>query len=65
MWARSRGVKTWTTATGLVNPSVPLRSQAQQMAVHAVDILESAQRVATLQALQGCTRALATTARVA
>jgi len=35
------------------------------MAVHAVDILESAQRVATLpQALQGCTRAIATTARV-
>jgi tRNA/rRNA methyltransferase len=50
----------------LVNPQCePLSVEAQQMAVHAVDILESAQRVATLpQALQGCTRAIATTARV-
>lgn len=50
----------------LVNPQCePLSVEAKLMAVHAVDILESAQRVATLpQALQGCTRAIATTARV-
>ena len=50
----------------LVNPQCePLSVEAQQMAVHAVDILEAAQQVATLpQALQGCTRVIATTARV-
>lgn len=50
----------------LVNPQCdPLSVEAQHMAVHAVDILEAAVRVATLpQALQGCTRAIATTARV-
>lgn len=49
----------------LVNPQCdPLSPEAQQMAVHAVDILENAQQVATLpEALQGCTRAIATTAR--
>jgi len=50
----------------LVNPQCdPLSVEAQQMAVHALDILESAQRVAKLpEALLGCTRAIATTARV-
>ncbi|ARV59128.1 RNA methyltransferase [Nostocales cyanobacterium HT-58-2] len=50
----------------LVNPQCEPRShQALQMAVHAKDILESAVSVATLpEALQGCTRAIATTARV-
>lgn len=49
----------------LVNPQCdPLSLEAKQMAVHAVDILESAQQEATLpQALQGCTRAIATTSR--
>lgn len=49
----------------LVNPQCdPLSLEAQQMAVHAVDILEAAQIVPTLPAaLQGCTRAIATTAR--
>ena len=49
----------------LVNPQCePLSVEAQVMAVHAVDVLEAAQQVATLpQALQGCTRAIATTAR--
>lgn len=50
----------------LVNPQCdPLSAEAKLMAVHAVDILEAAQRVATMRsALQGCTRAIATTARV-
>jgi len=43
----------------LVNQCEPSQLRLK-MAVHAVDILESAQRVATPQALQGCTRALAT-----
>ncbi|BAZ20189.1 RNA methyltransferase [Kalymmatonema gypsitolerans NIES-4073] len=50
----------------LVNPQCdPLSPEALQMAVHAKDVLESAVSVGTLpQALQGCTRAIATTARV-
>lgn len=50
----------------LVNPQCDLLSgEAQLMAVHALDILEAAQQVATLpEALLGCTRAIATTARV-
>jgi tRNA/rRNA methyltransferase len=50
----------------LVNPQCDsLSTEALQMAVHAKDILQSAQSVTTLpQALQGCTRAIATTARV-
>lgn len=50
----------------LVNPQCdPLSAEAKLMAVHAVDILEAAQQVATMpSALQGCTRAIATTARV-
>jgi len=50
----------------LVNPQCdPLSVEATQMAVHAKDVLESAVTVATLPAaLQGCTRAIATTARV-
>lgn len=49
----------------LVNPQCDPRSQeARQMAVHAADILETAQQVATIpEALQECTRAIATTAR--
>ncbi|PPS40905.1 RNA methyltransferase [Chroococcidiopsis sp. TS-821] len=49
----------------LVNPQCdPLSKEAQQMAVHAVDILENAVQVATLpEALVDCTRAIATTAR--
>lgn len=49
----------------LVNPHCnPKASQARQMAVHGVDVLASAQQVATLpEALQGCQRAIATTAR--
>jgi tRNA/rRNA methyltransferase len=49
----------------LVNPQCdPLSLEAQQMAVHAFDILQAAQVVGTLPAaLQGCTRAIATTAR--
>ncbi|MEQ8998717.1 MAG: RNA methyltransferase [Coleofasciculus sp. B1-GNL1-01] len=49
----------------LVNPHCnPRASEARQMAVHGVDVLESAQQVATLpEALQGCQRAIATTAR--
>ena len=43
----------------------PLSAEAKLMAVHAVDILEAAIDVATLpDALQGCQRAIATTARV-
>lgn len=41
-----------------------LGPEARRMAVHAIDILESAQQVQTLpEALQGCQRAIATTAR--
>jgi len=49
----------------LVNPQCdPLSIEAQQMAVHALDILQAAQLVDTLPAaLQGCTKAIATTAR--
>lgn len=47
----------------LVNPQCdPLGDEARQMAVHAADILEAAQRVQTLpEALIGCQRAIATT----
>jgi tRNA/rRNA methyltransferase len=50
----------------LVNPQCnPLSNEALQMAVHAKDILVASVSVATLpQALQGCTRAIATTARI-
>ncbi len=50
----------------LVNPQCdPLSEAALQMAVHAADVLEAAQRVATLpEALQGCQRAIATTVRL-
>lgn len=50
----------------LVNPQCdPLSPEATQMAVHAYDILQSAQIVDTLSAaISGCTRAIATTARV-
>lgn len=50
----------------LVNPQCdPLGQEAQWMAVHAKDILESAHQVATLpEALVGCQRAIATTARI-
>jgi tRNA/rRNA methyltransferase len=50
----------------LVNPQCdPLSPEARQMAVHAASILESAQQVATLpEALEGCYRVIATTARV-
>ena len=49
----------------LVNPHCDsLGAEARQMAVHAADILETAQQVATLPlALEGCFRAIATTAR--
>lgn len=49
----------------LVEPKCePLEEQARIMAVHAVDILEAAQLVATLpEALKGCSRAIAATAR--
>lgn len=49
----------------LVNPQCDFLSlEAQQMAVHAVDVLENAVRVATLpEALVNCTRTIATTAR--
>ncbi|MDJ0897871.1 MAG: RNA methyltransferase [Xenococcus sp. MO_188.B8] len=49
----------------LVNPKCDrLSESARQMAVHAIDILEQAQIVPDLpQALQGCQRAMATTAR--
>lgn len=49
----------------LVNPQCdPLSPEARQMAVHAVDVLEAARTVATLpEALQECSRAIATTAR--
>lgn len=50
----------------LVNPQCdPLSLEAQQMAVHAFDILQAARIVESIPvALQGCTRAIATTARV-
>jgi tRNA/rRNA methyltransferase len=49
----------------LVNPHCDLLgAEARQMAVHAADVLEAAQQVATLPlALEGCFRAIATTAR--
>jgi tRNA/rRNA methyltransferase len=49
----------------LVNPQCdPLGSEARQMAVHASDVLEAATLVETLpEALRGCQRAIATTAR--
>ncbi len=49
----------------LVNPQCdPLGREARLMAVHAVDQLEAAHRVSTLpEALIGCQRAIATTAR--
>ncbi|MGL5081938.1 MAG: RNA methyltransferase [Microcoleaceae cyanobacterium] len=49
----------------LVNPRCdPLGDEARKMAVHAIDILETAIRVATIpEALQGCQRAIATTSR--
>lgn len=50
----------------LVNPQCdPVGEEALKMAVHAKEILESAVLVTTLpEALQGCVRAIATTARV-
>ncbi len=49
----------------LVDPQCdPLGEEAMQMAVHAKDVLASAQRVRTIpEALTGCYRAIATTAR--
>ncbi|MGK7873826.1 MAG: RNA methyltransferase [Xenococcaceae cyanobacterium] len=49
----------------LVKPHCdPLEEEAWQMAVHGVDVLEQAQQVESLpEALQGCQRAIATTAR--
>ena len=49
----------------LVNPHCdPLEPEARQMAVHAVDLLTTARVVPNLPtALQGCQRAIATTAR--
>ncbi|MFQ3618215.1 MAG: RNA methyltransferase [Cyanobacteriota bacterium] len=49
----------------LVNPQCdPLSAEARLLAVHAADLLESAQQVATLsEALTGCQRAVATTGR--
>ncbi|HEY9738237.1 MAG TPA: RNA methyltransferase [Trichocoleus sp.] len=50
----------------LVNPQCdPLSDEARQMAVHGADVLEAATRVETLlEALSGCQRAIATTARL-
>ncbi len=50
----------------IVNPQCdPVGEEALKMAVHAKEILESAVLVTTLpEALQGCVRAIATTARV-
>lgn len=49
----------------LVQPQCDrLGEEARRMALHAVDLLEAAQEVATLpEALQGCKKAIATTAR--
>ncbi|MBD1941725.1 RNA methyltransferase [Coleofasciculus sp. FACHB-712] len=49
----------------LVNPQCDrLSKEATDMAVHAIDVLESAQVVATIpEALQGCVKAIATTTR--
>lgn len=49
----------------LVNPKCdPYSDEARQMAVHAYDLIEASQIVATLpEALVGCQRAIATTAR--
>lgn len=50
----------------LVNPHCdPYSDEAKRMAVHAQDILEQLQQVKTLpEALKGCQRAIATTARL-
>lgn len=50
----------------LVNPQCdPLSDDARLMAVHAADLLETAEIVQTLpEALKGCQRAIATTARM-
>lgn len=50
----------------LVNPHCnPLGPEARQMAVHASDILESAQQASSIpEALAGCYRAIATTGRL-
>lgn len=50
----------------LVKPHCdPLSAEARQMAVHAGDLLETALQASSLpEALQGCQRAIATTARV-
>lgn len=50
----------------LVKPHCnPLGEQARQMAVHGVDVLTNSQQVDSLaEALSGCTRAIATTARI-
>ncbi|TVQ42142.1 MAG: RNA methyltransferase [Gloeocapsa sp. DLM2.Bin57] len=50
----------------LVKPHCnPLGAEARQMAVHAEDVLTNAQQVDDLaEALQGCQRAIATTARI-
>lgn len=49
----------------LVNPHCnPMGEEARKMAVHAADILEASRQVNSLpEALQGCQRAIATTAR--
>jgi len=49
----------------LVNPRCDVQgSEARQMAVHAVDVLDRCQQVATLpEALQGCKKVVATTGR--
>lgn len=49
----------------LVNPRCdPLGAEARQMAVHAMDLLAAARQVTSLpEALRGCQRAIATTAR--
>ncbi|MEB3273289.1 MAG: RNA methyltransferase [Prochlorothrix sp.] len=49
----------------LVNPQCdPLGAEARQMAVHGAEVLEQAQIVQTLaQALEGCTRSIATSGR--
>jgi len=50
----------------LVNPQCdPLGREARRMAVHGIDVLETAQQVTTLiEGLQGCQKAIATTARL-
>ena len=58
---KNLGLSDWV----LVNPHCEVRgAEARQMAVHADELLETAQIVETLpEALQGCQRAIATTAR--